>query len=217
MSESGIRQAIVLVLALALALAATGCGNTEPRQAGGSVLGGDTTGDEATGGGGGSSGGGGSVSVGAAHAQGADRASARVGPAGGTLEIANGARVEIPPGAVGQPVEVTLTRAPATEAFNNREDERISGPAFIVSPRLESANGAKFVVSVPMTSVPDGFEQTDLAVAYETVSSEQRGLSEAMGSTQTRWEHSNAAVRSGRMSAELGELPGFRVQFVYSR
>lgn len=158
-----------------------------------------------------------STPVGAAHARGDERVATRVGPAGGTLELGNGVRLEIPAGALAQPIEVVLQRAPSTEAFNNREDERTAGPTFTVSPQLLSANGSKFTVSVPMTSMPDGFEQTDVAVAYERPARVQRGLSEELGSTQTRWEHAGAAVRSGRMIAELGEMAGFRVQFVFSR
>lgn len=211
MSESSIRQAFVL----AVALAAAGCGGVaEPRQAGGSPLGDGSEGSgEQTSGGTSTA----STPLGPAHAQGSDRAATQVGPAGGTFELTNGVRLEIPAGAIARPIEVVLQRAPATEAFNNREDERTAGPAFIVSPHLVSANGSKFTVSVPMTSVPDGFQQSDVAVAYETVSAEQRGLSEQLGSTQTRWEHSNAAVRSGRMVAELDEMAGYRLQFVFSR
>jgi len=192
-------------------LAAAGCGGGEPVQAGGSGLGGGDGAGE-------TSGGGNDAPVGEAHARGDNRAATRVGAAGGTLELASGARVEIPAGAITTPVDVVIQRAPPTDAFNNREDERIAGPTFIVTPALNSSNGSKFVVSVPMTtSVPDGFEQTDVAIAYERVAAVQRGMSAELDTTQTRWDHGPASVRSGRMVAELDQLPGFRLQFVWSR
>src|SRR3990170_268878 len=100
MSGSRIRQAFVLMLTLA----AAGCGGgPEPRQAGGSPLGDDEP----------TAGGGSSDPVGPAHASGSERVATRVGPAGGTLELANGVRLEIPAGAVARPVEVVLQRAPS--------------------------------------------------------------------------------------------------------
>jgi hypothetical protein len=40
------------------------------------------------------------------------QASMRIGPAGGSVSLADGTRVEIPPGALAAPIEVTISKVP---------------------------------------------------------------------------------------------------------
>ena len=69
-----------------------------------------------------------------AHARGDVSASARIGRAGGTLELSSGVKIEIPAGAISEPIDLSLSYGGATSAFANREDERPLGRVFVVAP-----------------------------------------------------------------------------------
>ena len=60
-----------------------------------------------------------------AHAHGDHQATARIGRAGGDLTLGNGARLEIPPGAITEETEVVFSLGEAVNAFRNREDEKM--------------------------------------------------------------------------------------------
>lgn len=154
-----------------------------------------------------------SRSVGEVHKRGTGKLIAEVGPRGGTLELSNGARLSIPPGALSEVVEITLAEGAHTTAFSNHEYERPIGPIVEVSPEVSLNTAA--LLSVPLGTLPEGFSASDLSVGVETVASAQRVVQGA--ATQTRWDYLNATASAGRASAELPALPGYRVQFVVSR
>ena len=151
----------------------------------------------------------------AAHEHGDHQASARMGRAGGDLTLGNGARLEIPPGALEQETEVVFSLGEEVNAFRNREDERTVGPALVVAPEVASANGAKFIVTLPYTSLPEGFTEEHVAIAFERHAEGATGF--RGGATRTTWEHAAARVTPDhKLRAELDALPGMRVQFVVS-
>lgn len=152
--------------------------------------------------------------VGPASARGDDVVSAHVGPDGGTLELASGARLEIPDGAFTESTEVTLRRGPSTQAVGSREGEARVGPVLQVTPAFAVPAGKHITVSIPLADVPSGYQASDLAVATEESPTERRAL--GMGGEQTHWVVGPATWSGGRLRAELTELSGMRVLFVAS-
>ncbi|HEX5658467.1 MAG TPA: hypothetical protein VFX59_14795 [Polyangiales bacterium] len=145
------------------------------------------------------------------HRRGQDKLVVAVGPAGGTLELDNGARLVIPKGAIPENTEVTLAAGARTSAFSNHDYEKALGP--IVEVVIESGVQAPVEVSIPLTKIPEGFEEKDLTLGVEVPASSQRYES---ANTQTRWDYLSAESRSGRAVAKL-EPPGYRVQFLVSK
>lgn len=147
------------------------------------------------------------------HKRGTDKLIVAVGPAGGTLELDNGARVVIPQGALASGTEVTLAKGKSTTAFSNHEYEHPVGPALEVQMEGAALN-SPIELSIPLGQLPEGFGEKDLAVGVEVAASNQRYESAAV---QTRWDYLNASSRSGRAVAELTTAPEFRVQFLVSK
>jgi hypothetical protein len=138
---------------------------------------------------------------------------AEVGSAGGTLELDNGARLEIPAGALPETVEVTFAEGAKTTAFSNHDYEQPLGPTLEVTPEL--ALGVPVKVSIPMSRLPEGFDASHLTLGLEVMANAQRGVQ--MHGTQTRWDYLPASSDHGRALAELQSVPGFRVQFLVSK
>lgn len=151
---------------------------------------------------------------GPASASGDSEAVAMVGSEGGTLSLSNGARLEIPAGALSESVEVTLSHGADGQAFGDRENQRALGPMLNIEPNLRS-EGGHFVVSIPEQPVPNGWSTDDLAFAMEEVSDEQRAM-DVLG-TVTRWQFYHARVQGGRLVADTAGLHGHRVQFGVAR
>jgi hypothetical protein len=147
------------------------------------------------------------------HKRGSGKLIVEVGRAGGTLELDNGARLEIPQGALSEPVEITFSRGNHTTAFSNHEWERPLGPTLEIAPAIGLGSPVK--VSVPLASLPEGFSEDDLALGLEVVSDTQRAVE--MTGTQTRWDYLPASTAGGRATAQLDSVPGYRLQFVVSK
>lgn len=151
----------------------------------------------------------------AQHAHGDNQASARMGSPGGDLALANGARLVVPAGALDADVEVMLGLGEPVTAFNNHDDEKIVGPSLVIAPELASANSAPFVVELPFTSLPEGFTEADIAVAFESTDDDASGF--RGGAVRTTWEHAPARITADhKLRAEFVHAPGMRVQFVVS-
>jgi len=147
------------------------------------------------------------------HQRGGEKLIVRVGRAGGTLELDNGARLDIPAGALDEDVELTFADGTRTTAFANRDFERPLGPTLEIAPELALAGPVR--LSIPLRNLPEGFGETDLALGVEATASLQRAV--GGGGTQTRWDYLAAAPASGRAQAELSRLNGLRVQFIVSK
>ncbi len=152
--------------------------------------------------------------AGPASARGDSEARATVGRAGGTLTLSNGARLEIPEGALAEEIEVVFKNGAEGQAFGDRERQRAVGPMLAVEPSLRS-EGAPFVVSIPQQPVPNGWATEDLAFAMEEVHDEQRAI-DTLG-TVTRWQFYPCAQEGGRLVARTTGLMGHRVQFGVAR
>lgn len=149
------------------------------------------------------------------HARGGGDVTAVVGNEGGELTLSNGFTLTIPEGALVEPVEITMRVATDSAAFRNREDEQAIGQSVRISPDLTATQGKMFTLEVPFTSLPNGFSASDAAIAVERPVHEREGVMDSLVST--RWDHLQARVANGHMSAEVDRLEGFRVQFVVSR
>jgi hypothetical protein len=143
------------------------------------------------------------------HKTGSGSVSATVGPAGGSLELSGGPRVELPPGAVQENQDFVLKEAAKTTAFFNSEHERPVGPTFIFSPDVEAPEGGSIKVSIPVSNVPEGWGKP--SIAYEYFAGEMVGAEDA---EHTKWQYEDAQLSGGRAVAELPALNGYRLQFV---
>jgi hypothetical protein len=143
------------------------------------------------------------------HATGSGSVTAKLGPPGGSLELASGAKVEIPPGAVEGAQDFVLREAPRTTAFFNEEHERPVGPTFIFSPGVDAPEGRTIRVSIPLASYPKGWG--DVAIGVESPVGAVVGADD---SEHTKWDYENAKLQGGRAVAELPSANGYRMQFV---
>ena len=146
------------------------------------------------------------------HKRGGKKLIAEVGPPGGTLELDNGARLTIPEGALSETVEFTFAEGNRTTAFANHEYERAIGPTLEIAPGTSLASPVQ--VSMPLSTLPEGFREEHLTLGLEVPSQAQRLESQ---NVQTRWDYLPAESKSGRAIASLAEVPGFRVQFLVSK
>jgi hypothetical protein len=188
-------QSIRIGIAVAV-LALLGCDNGPSGKKPASAASDSTSGDEV-------------VPTGAVHKSGSKTVSARLGPPGGTLELASGAKVEIPAGSVEGIQEFVLNEAPMTTAFFNEEHERPIGPTFVISPGVDAPDGSAIRVSIPLASYPKGWG--DVAIGVESPSGAVVGGED---SEHTKWDYENAKLIGGRAVAELPALNGYRLQFV---
>lgn len=147
--------------------------------------------------------------------RGGDSVEATMGPDGGQLELANGARLEIPAGAFEEATLLVMRNAPATTAFLNQEDLAAVGPLVLVSPEIYGSASGQLVFSIPLASLPAGYTAEHLQIANEQPAGDQREYAE--NSTTTRWHYDRAAHEGGRAIARFGSLPGMRLQFVVSK
>lgn len=148
---------------------------------------------------------------------GSDSVTALMGPAGGRLDLANGARIEIPAGAIEDALEIVFKDAPKTTVFKDEDVQgnRPVGPIVLATPELYAPEGSYFVISIPFSSMPEGYDQSSLLLAYETPSNQQRNFAE--DTTMTIWNYEQASISNGRAVAKLASLPGMRFQFILSR
>lgn len=144
--------------------------------------------------------------VGPVSKHGSGSVSAKIGPGGGTLELDEGPRVVIPPGAVEGGQEFVLKVAPKTTAFLNKESERPLGPTFSFSPPIE----AEIEFSFPLASLPSGWGEP--SIGYEIEAGGEVSYGE--DSTRTKWQYERASLSGGRVVAKLSEATGLRLQFV---
>jgi hypothetical protein len=141
--------------------------------------------------------------------RGSGSVSATVGAGGGSLELDEGPRVEVPAGAVSGGQEFRLNVAQKTTAFFNKEDQRPLGPTFSFAPDLQAPDGATIEVSFPLSSLPDGWGEP--SIAYEV---SQGAIVGSEDSTRTKWQYERARLEAGRVVAQLPSVNGLRMQFV---
>lgn len=190
---------VLLTLWCALSIAACGGGGSEP-----SHVYGDSE-----------SSGGEEFPSGPVRKSGGDSVEATIGPDGGQLDLANGARLEIPAGIFEEPTMLVLKIAPRTTAFLNQEDLVAVGPLILVSPEIYGGGGGAIVFSIPLNSLPEGYSDEHLQIANEQPEGDQREFAE--DSTSTRWHYDRATHQNGRAVARFTSLPGLRLQFVVSK
>jgi hypothetical protein len=141
--------------------------------------------------------------------RGSGSVAAKLGPGGGSLELDEGPRVEVPPGAVPDGQDFVLKVAQKTTAFFNKESERPLGPTFSFAPDVDAPAGEAIKVSFPLASLPDGWG--DPSIAYEIAEGEVVGGED---STRTKWQYERAKMTGGRIVASLPAVTGLRMQFV---
>jgi hypothetical protein len=134
-----------------------------------------------------------------------------IGPGGGTLELASGPKVEIPPGTLESTEDVVLKEAPLTTAFSNQEHERPEGPTFVIGPPLEAPAGSKIRISIPLAAYPEGWGEVALGHEYPI-----QQMVGADDSEHTRWQYETARLVDGRAVSDVQVINGYRLQFILS-
>lgn len=191
------KQRALLTLVSAISLVACGGGATAPAQS--------TAAEPSSG----------SERIGRVMKRGGDSVEALFGPEGGQLELANSARIEIPPGSFEEPTTLVFKNAPATTAFLNQEDLQAIGPLVLITPDIYGSEQGEIVFSIQLGRLPEGYSEQHVQIANEQPTEAQRGYAE--NTTSTRWHYNRATVENGRAVARFRGLPGLRLQFVVSK
>ena len=147
------------------------------------------------------------------NARGDHEASGHFGRLGGSLELANGFRVEIPAGALESEVDLMLIDGAAANVFHPDEGEVAVGPIAQLTPFVAAASGRTFRVSAPAPRVPAGFDEAEVVLGMEE---ETRGRSFGDAVT-TRWQYHRASGDGTRYTAELAYFGDHRLQFGLTR
>lgn len=150
----------------------------------------------------------------AAHARGDSAVSARVGRMGGSLELANGARLEIDPNVLTEEVEITMTATTGAHVFDTSEYQTPLGPLVEIQPAVTPSQSRSIHYSVPFMRIPEGYPESDLALAVEEEGSQREHF---VSATQTRWQMYPARHVGDRFTSDLDALAGHRLQFGVSR
>ena len=150
----------------------------------------------------------------AANAHGDRSVSAHVGRMGGSLELANGARLEIDPNVLTEDVEITMTIGEHAHVFDTSETQTPLGPLVEISPAVTPSMSHSIHYSVPFARIPEGYPESDLALAVEEESAQREHFTTG---TQTRWQMYAARHVGDRFVADLDQLAGHRLQFGVSR
>jgi hypothetical protein len=145
------------------------------------------------------------------YKRGSGSIAAAIGPGGGTLELASGPRVEIPPGTLESTEDVVLKEAPLTTAFSNQEHERPEGPTFVIGPPLEAPANSKIRISIPLAAYPEGWGE--VALGHEYPIEKMVGSDDA---EHTRWQYETARLVDGRAQSDVQVVNGYRLQFILS-
>lgn len=148
-----------------------------------------------------------------AQARGDASASARVGRLGGTLELGNGARLEIDEGALSEEIEVTLTAGPPAHVFYITENQSPLGP-LTETTAVAATRTRSIHYSIPFPRLPEGYSEADLALAIEEEGEQREHFSSG---TLTHWQMYPARHVGDRLVADLDGLQGHRLQFGVSR
>jgi hypothetical protein len=150
----------------------------------------------------------------AAHARGDRSVTARVGRMGGSLELGNGARVEIDPNVLSSDVEITMSIGEGAHVFDTSEYQTPLGPLIEITPAVTPSLTRSIHYSVPFVRIPDGYPESDLALAVEEEGAQREHFVTA---TQTRWQMYSARHVGDRFVSDLDALAGHRLQFGVSR
>ncbi len=148
------------------------------------------------------------------HARGSNEVRARVGRLGGTLELANGARLEIDEGVLTDEVEIVMRVGTDAHVFDTPETQTPLGPLVDLTPAVEGSRRGGFHFSVTAVRFPAGYPEEDLALGVEESSSQREHF---VSSTQTRWQMYPASHQGDRFEANLDSIAGYRLQFGVSR
>lgn len=143
------------------------------------------------------------------------RFSGKVGPAGATISLAAGAKLRIPPKALGRSRSILFGVAPESRGLRDRAGVTLVGPTLQLQPAFVTSPGKKVIVSVPLRRAPSGYEKEDLAFAVEQRAQDQRAMQ--MGGVRTVWRYHEASLRGGRLRGRLRKVHGMRIRFVATR
>jgi len=143
------------------------------------------------------------------HLTGANDVHGVIGPAGGSISLASGLRIDIPAGALRE--EVTFDVAVGAEAnvWSREEGEVAGGPLYDLRPAVVAEDGHTFTVSATARAAPRDFTPDRIVLGME----EERPRRAFTDVIQTRWQSHPASHAGQRYVAEVASLGGHRLQF----
>ncbi|MDH5672650.1 MAG: hypothetical protein OEZ06_10905 [Myxococcales bacterium] len=91
------------------------------------------------------------------------------------------------------------------------------GPVMTFAPPLETPAARPMVLSIPLASasVPEGFDVRELKLAIEKTGNV--GAADGEGTAATQWDYMDAEHAEERASAQLRQVAGMRMQFVFRK
>jgi hypothetical protein len=132
-----------------------------------------------------------------------------IGPAGGSIALTGGLRIEIPEGALAEDVTFDVDVGTEANVWSREEGEVESGLLYDLRPAVAATEGHFFTISVPARAAPQGFESADVKLGME----EERPSRAFTDVIQTRWQYLRAERRGDRYVAEVAYFGGHRLQF----
>lgn len=132
-----------------------------------------------------------------------------IGPAGGSIALGNGLRIEIPEGALREEVTFDVDVGADANVWSREEGETESGSLYDLRPFVAATEGHTFTISAPARAVPQGFESARVVLGME----EERPSRAFTDVVQTRWQYHRAARQGERYVAEVAYFGGHRLQF----
>jgi hypothetical protein len=132
-----------------------------------------------------------------------------IGPAGGSIALTGGLRVEIPEGALAEDVTFDVAVGNEANVWSREEGEAESGLLYDLRPAVAAVEGHVFTISVPARAAPQGFESAEVKLGME----EERPSRAFTDVIQTRWQYHRAERRGDRYVAEVAYFGGHRLQF----
>lgn len=132
-----------------------------------------------------------------------------IGPAGGSITLGNGFRIDIPEGALAADTTFEADIGAEANVWSSEEGEVESGPLYDLRPFVIAESGHTFTISCDAPRAPAGFESADVVLGMEE-EMERRAFTDAV---QTRWQYHPASRIGERYSATLGYFGGHRLQF----
>lgn len=132
-----------------------------------------------------------------------------IGPAGGSISLGNGFRIEIPEGALEGDTTFDADIGAPANVWSSEEGETESGPLYDLRPFVIASGGRHFTISCDAPRAPSGFERADVVLGMEEEMA-RRAFTDAV---QTRWQYHPARREGERYVADVAYFGGHRLQF----
>ena len=143
------------------------------------------------------------------HLNGANDVHGVIGPAGGSISLASGLRIEIPEGALREDVTFDAAVGRDASVWSREEGEVAGGQLYELRPVVVAEPGHTFRISATARAAPRDFVPTRVVLGME----EERPRRAFTDVIQTLWQSHPARHEGQRYVADVAYLGGHRLQF----